>query len=152
MAGFQTQTFTAELYNTPARVLCHGAATYKKYCLFVVLNMATFDPSKVTIHNESYGENDEGDYDSYTIHILKHGGEQFLEVRSFAGSNRGGAWGEEHTILKMDGQEMHVQKFTVGGTVGTGGRETDVNGSPVVYDLKKEWEQYVLKKEETGSK
>ena len=47
---------------------------------------------------------------------------------------------------------MHVQKFTVGGTVGTGGRETDVNGSPVVYDLKKEWEQYVLKKEETGSK
>ena len=51
----------------------------------------------------------------------------------------------------MDGQEMHVQKFTVRGTVQTG-QETDVNGSPVVYDLKKEWEQYVLKKEETGSK
>ena len=26
LAGFQTQTFTAELYNTPAWVLCHGAA------------------------------------------------------------------------------------------------------------------------------
>ena len=72
-----------------------------------------------------------------------------LEVRRCAGSN---ICGEEHKVLKMDGQEMHVQKSTVGGTVGTGGRETDVNGSPVVYDLKKEWEQYVLKKEETGSK
>jgi hypothetical protein len=116
-----------------------------------VLNMAAFDPSKVTIHDESYGENDEGDYDSYTIHILKHDGEQFVKVHSFAGSNIGGAWGEEHKILKMDGQEMHVQKFSVGGTVGTGGRQTNAKGSPVVYDLKKEWEQYVVKKEADGS-
>ena len=42
----------------------------------------TFDPTKVTIHDKSYSENDEGDYDSYTIHVLQHDGEEFLRIRS----------------------------------------------------------------------
>ena len=72
-----------------------------------------FDPSRVTIVDKSYGENDEGDYDYYTIHHVMYAdadadgatGETYKihQVRSCASSNIGGAWGSEHTAALADG-------------------------------------------------
>ena len=107
-----------------------------------------FDPTKVTIHDKSYSENDEGDYNSYTIHVLQHDGEEFLRIRSRESSNIGGAWGSEHKILEMDGEKCIVQNFKVSGTVSSRGRNSEANGSPVVYDLKTEWEKFMKKKKE----
>ena len=111
-----------------------------------------FDPTKVTIHDKSYGESDEGDYDSYTIHVLQYDGEEFLRIRNCASSNIGGAWGSEHKILEMDGKSCTVQEFKVGGTVGSRGRSSEAKGSPIVYDLKTEWESFMKKKKENNMK
>jgi hypothetical protein len=107
-----------------------------------------FDPTLVTIHDESYGENDEGDYDSYTIHVFKHDGEQFFRIQSRASSNISGAWGSEHSILDMDGKSCTVQKSKVSGSVGSGGRDSEAQGSPVVYNLKIEYEKTMKKKQD----
>ncbi len=111
-----------------------------------------FDPTKVTIHDKSYSESDEGDYDSYTVHVLQHDGEEFLRIRTCASSNIGGAWGSEHKILEMDGKKCTVQMSTVGGTVGSGGRNSEADGDPLVYDLKTEWEKFMEKKKEENKK
>ena len=48
----------------------------------------------------------------------------------------------------MDGEKCIVQNFKVSGTVGSRGRNSEANGSPVVYDLKTEWEKFMKKKKE----
>ena len=64
--------FSHDSCSVRVRYIPVGTVYTKNTGCLPVLNMAAFDPSKVTIHDESYGESDEGDYDSYTIHILKH--------------------------------------------------------------------------------
>ena len=48
----------------------------------------------------------------------------------------------------MDGKSCTVQEFKVGGTVGSGGRSSEAKDSPIVYDLKTEWESFMKKKKE----
>ena len=64
---------------------------------------------------------------------------RIFRIRSCASSNIGGAWGSEHKILEMDGKSCTVQEFKK-----LHSREWrskfEAKGSPIVYDLKTEWE------------
>ena len=48
----------------------------------------------------------------------------------------------------MDGKSCTVQKSKVSGSVGSGGRDSEAQGSPVVYDLKIEYEKTMKKKQD----
>ena len=107
----------------------------------------SFSLSQVTVENKSYGENDEGDYDEYTIHVFSHGGECFLTVRSSSSSNCSGCWGKTHSILpgwKTSG-ELRVQTKDVSGDISTGRQEE--NKGITVYNLEKEWKKHQKRKE-----
>ena len=84
--------------------------------------------SKLTLVNDSYGENDEGDYDYYSIFHLDYAGTRLWSVREHRGSNVSYAWGKQVTAqLSPDCKTLLVRvtnvQESVGGAANTQGGE-----------------------------
>ena len=68
------------------------------------------------------GENDEGDYDSWTITTILYAGKEFFKHRTDRSSNIGGAWGNDHEAAFAEGKtKLVITNIVIGGTVATGG-------------------------------
>ena len=87
------------------------------------------------------GENDEGDYDSWTITKISYAGNEFFTYKTDRSSNIGSAWGREHdATFNEDKTHLIIQNYSVGGTIMTGGATYDKSQEQVI-DLVKAWKE-----------
>ena len=92
--------------------------------------------AKLTLADKSYGENDEGDYDYYSIFELQYDGQSVWRRRERRSSNISGAWGKElKAPLSPDGTPLLVCDTNVRESIG---RSENTKGSEErlsVFDL-----------------
>jgi hypothetical protein len=92
--------------------------------------------AKLTLADKSYGENDEGDYDYYSIFELQYGGQSVWLRRERRSSNVSGAWGSQlNATLSPDGRTLLVRVTNVRESIG---RSENTKGSEErlsVFDL-----------------
>ena len=92
--------------------------------------------AKLTLADKSYGENDEGDYDYYSIFELQYGGRSVWRRRERRSSNVSGAWGKQlKATLSPDGTTLLVRVTNVRESIG---RSENTKGSEErlsVFDL-----------------